>query len=276
MNKKAMNTKQAKRQAKKQKSRAYSPRVRFRLLPVMMMVAGVSFTLRVGDFISGWQGMGSAQAQQAVTAPNASPPPMTPSTTGNSSNPPALPDPAAQTGASVSSAGASSDVASSDVAGADSGPNGVWRSASDTEVQDSSSREAIYKDLAKRRAELDKREKEIGVREALLSAAVKEMDQKTRELTTLKKQIEADLKQRDDQENARIQSLVKIYETMKPKDAATIFNSLDLDVLMVIMTKMSERKSAPILALMNTDRAKTITTMMAEQKKPPELPGMSN
>ena len=51
------------------------------------------------------------------------------------------------------------------------------------------------------------------------------------------------LKQQSEEEKARIASLVKIYEGMKPKDAARIFNTLDTDILLDVVGKMSERKS---------------------------------
>ena len=59
---------------------------------------------------------------------------------------------------------------------------------------------------------------------------------------------------------------------MKPKDAARIFDTLDLDVLVSVMSQMSERKLSPILASMNPERARTITIMLAEQKQLPQLP----
>ena len=119
---------------------------------------------------------------------------------------------------------------------------------------------------------MDKREKEIMTREALLRAAEQELDRKYQELSNLRTDIEGLLKQQSDEENARIASLVKIYEGMKPKDAARIFDTLDLDVLLAVMGKMSERKLSPVLAAMNPERARTITIMLAEQKKLPELP----
>jgi flagellar motility protein MotE (MotC chaperone) len=113
------------------------------------------------------------------------------------------------------------------------------------------------------------------VREALLSAAERELDQKLRELTVLQSEIEASMKKRSDEEIARIASLVKIYEGMKPKDAASILNTLDLDVLLVIMTQMSERKSSPIMAEMNPERARTLTIMMSEQRQKSSIPEMN-
>lgn len=265
----------------------------FRLIPMMMVVAGMTFVVRIGDFVSTLDNMGSAQAQEEVKS---SPPPMTSEHTDTAT----APKTAEQTAVPVKNM----DKPKDDHAAVDGGPEPIpdpmakaeaqkadakaeaaapkpgkpveWKDAADSDVEDSDSRNKLFQDLAKRRDALDKREKEIGVREALLSAAERELDQKTRELTTLKTEIEAATKKRNEEEEARIGSLVKIYEGMKPKDAASIFNTLDLDVLMVIMTKMNERKSSPIIALMNTERAKTVTTMMAEQKKSPELPPASN
>ena len=95
---------------------------------------------------------------------------------------------------------------------------------------------------------------------------------KYKELLKLRSEIEDLLGQQSEAEKARIDSLVKIYEGMKPKDAARIFDTLDLDVLVAVMSKMSERKLSPILAAMNPERARTVTIMLAEEKQLPELP----
>ena len=47
----------------------------------------------------------------------------------------------------------------------------------------------------------------------------------------------------DEKEKSRLRNLVKIYESMKPKDAARIFNELDMTVLMGVVAKMSVRGS---------------------------------
>ena len=74
----------------------------------------------------------------------------------------------------------------------------------------------------------------------------------------------------DEKEQEKIRSLVKIYENMKPKDAARIFEEIDMDVLLDVVDKMKEKKIAPILAKMNATRAKEITTELAERRKLPE------
>jgi len=154
----------------------------------------------------------------------------------------------------------------------DEGKNIEWQDSGEAAFTYSEVREDLYKDLRKRRQELEKRERALATQAALLEAAERELDQKLRELNAVRNEIQGLLEQQSEAENARITSLVKIYEGMKAKDAARIFNTLDLDVLIDVMSRMSERKSAPILAEMNPERARSVTIMLAQQKKLPELP----
>ena len=97
------------------------------------------------------------------------------------------------------------------------------------------------------------------------------MNRKYLELTQIRKQIEGLLENQEGEENERIASLVRIYENMKAKEAAAIFNTLDLDILVQVLSNMTERKASPIIAKMNPERAKTVTIMLAEEKKLPTL-----
>jgi len=56
---------------------------------------------------------------------------------------------------------------------------------------------------------------------------------------------------------------------MKPKDASAIFDNLDMDILLQVVSRMSERKTAPIMAAMNIQKAQELTTLLAEQKQLP-------
>ncbi|MGB0719634.1 MAG: MotE family protein, partial [Bdellovibrionales bacterium] len=147
-----------------------------------------------------------------------------------------------------------------------------WRDASDDEQEYNNVKLELFDDLSARRKTLDQREKTLVTREALLKAAKQELDRKYQELEKLRAEIMDLLEQQSDAEKQRTAKLVKLYEGMKPKDAARIFDTLDLDVLTVVMGQMSERKLSPILAAMNPERARTVTIMLAEQKQLPELP----
>lgn len=132
----------------------------------------------------------------------------------------------------------------------------------DTEIK-------ILQSLSQRRKSLDKREQQIATKEAFLKVAEEEVNKKIAELNKLKSKIEQLLGKQDKLQEARIRSLVKIYESMKPKDAAKIFNTLDMEVLLDVIGRMSERKTAPILASMQPDRAREVTIKLAKQKHLP-------
>lgn len=237
-------------------------RSKIRMMPMLVIVASMAFAVRVGDFAYGLGHMGSAMAQEEVHEDeHAAPPAISPTE-------------AAAAGDEIPGR-LDLDAPGEEIKPKpefDDAESVEWKDAGDTDIDYSSVKAEIYQDLAKRRDQLDAKEKEMAVREALLSAAERELDQKLRELNTVRTEIEGLMQKRSEEEEARIASLVKIYEGMKAKDAARIFNTLDLDVLIAVMTRMSERKSAPILAEMDAERARTVTILMAEQKKMPMLP----
>ena len=144
-----------------------------------------------------------------------------------------------------------------------------WQDASDSNLDVAEIKLEMFEDLSKRRDRLEEVKKALQVREALLKAVEKELDEKVTELKTLREEITSLLEEKGGKESERINTLVKIYEGMKPKDAARIFDTLDIDVLVRVMSKMSERKISPVLAAMNAERARTVTIMMAEEKTLP-------
>lgn len=127
----------------------------------------------------------------------------------------------------------------------------------------------LLQSLSQRREELEQRAREIDEREVLLKAAEQRIDQKIGELEGLQASIEALLVKHDEQSEGQLQSLVKIYESMKPKDAARIFEELDMEVLLEVVERMKERKTAPILAEMDPERAKTVTLELAQRRELP-------
>jgi flagellar motility protein MotE (MotC chaperone) len=127
----------------------------------------------------------------------------------------------------------------------------------------------VLQQLAKRREELELRARQLDEREALIQAAEQRMDQKMGELKALQAMVEDLLKKRSDEQEAELKSLVKVYENMKPKDAAQVFEEMDMDVLLDVVERMNERKAAPILALVTPTRAKEITFELASRKELP-------
>jgi flagellar motility protein MotE (MotC chaperone) len=53
---------------------------------------------------------------------------------------------------------------------------------------------------------------------------------------------------------------------MKPRDAAAIFNDLDMPVLLAVVDRMKEAKAAPVLAAMQTEKARQVTAELAQMR----------
>jgi flagellar motility protein MotE (MotC chaperone) len=128
----------------------------------------------------------------------------------------------------------------------------------------------VLSSLTKRREELDKREAELDMRDKLLQATEQRLDQKLTEIKALDTQIQAAVRTLDDKQSKQIASLVKVYETMKPKDAAQIMQDLDKNILLEVAARIKESKMAPILAAMDPAKARDITVMLAKRN---EVPG---
>lgn len=123
--------------------------------------------------------------------------------------------------------------------------------------------------LGDRRGELDAREKELEMRMALVEAAEKRLDERTAALKVLEAQINALVEQKKSDEKAQFAGIVAMYETMKPKEAATLFNALDNEILLRVARAMNPRKMAPILAKMDPIKAKTLTAGLAREEAEP-------
>jgi flagellar motility protein MotE (MotC chaperone) len=121
----------------------------------------------------------------------------------------------------------------------------------------------VLQALAERRKALDVRENDVAIREKLLAAAEARIDEKITELKSLKGQIDTVFKAEETEGDAKYDSLVKVYENMKPKDAAAVFERLDMTVLLELLGRMNERKLAAIMAAMDPERAQAVTVELA-------------
>jgi flagellar motility protein MotE (MotC chaperone) len=125
----------------------------------------------------------------------------------------------------------------------------------------------LLQNLAKRREELDRWENNIQIKEETLNATQKRIEDKIQQIEAMKKQVTMLLAQYNTQEDAKIRSLVKIYENMKPVEAARIFDEVEMPILLLVIDSMKEKKVAPILAAMNPKKAKQLTVELANERK---------
>lgn len=225
--------------------------LRPRLLPVLVAVASLALAARLTDM---WQGF-DVMAQDRPTAGAG---------TATSQAWAGGPAQGAESAAEPASPGGQAAMEPSQDGNVDEA-QGIFRlppdplTMTDEEVD-------LLQSLAERRDEIERRTKRVEEREALLQAAERRIEEKVDGLKELQRTIEDLLKQYEEQTETQYQSLVKIYENMKPKDAARIFEELEMDILLPVVERMKERKTAPILAKMNADKAKAITTELAQRR----------
>jgi len=142
--------------------------------------------------------------------------------------------------------------------------NTVVPAAPAQEPGPSGAERAVLMDLRARRATLDERAGALDQREALAAAAERRLTDRLDQLTVLQTRLEALDQTRRERDEANWRGLVKTYETMRPRDAAAIFNDLDQAVLLQVLDRMKETKAAPVLAAMQPERARGITLELAK------------
>ncbi len=201
-----------------------------RLFPTVIAVSVLALTVRIGVL---WHDAGAALA---ATEPAPAAPSATPAAPGDA------------------------PTASGDSAKPHASPPPKF-SASEVEV---------LTELSKRRAELDKRADDLDHRELLLKAAEQRVDDKIAQLKDLQTQVDATVDKVKADDDERLKSLVRIYENMKPKDAAAIFEGMDVPAVLDLLTRMKDLKTAPILAAMAPDKARAVTVALEQRKALPD------
>lgn len=124
---------------------------------------------------------------------------------------------------------------------------------------------AVLERLQDRRQELDTRSRDIEMRETLLKAAEKRLEAKVGELKDAEARVNTAIGNRDKAEAERFKSIVAMYENMKAKDAARIFDRLDLKILVDVSLQINPRKMSEILAQMSSEGAERLTVELANR-----------
>ena len=127
----------------------------------------------------------------------------------------------------------------------------------------------VLQALGDRREELDARAAEIDTQAALMAAAQQRLDQRVAELRELEGTVSNLLGRLDDAQEERMTNLVDVYQRMRAKDAASVFDGLDDAVLVQVASRMRRDSLAAIMGRMAPNRARQLTQMLADLARPP-------
>jgi flagellar motility protein MotE (MotC chaperone) len=131
---------------------------------------------------------------------------------------------------------------------------------------------AILERLGERREEIRQKGHELELRERLLENAERRIESRLNELKGAEEKAGEVQATRGDTQAAAIRNLVTMYEAMKPKDAARVFDRLSHDVLVPVVTQMNPRKMAEVLAVMSPEAAEKLTVALATRARPMAAP----
>lgn len=219
-------------------------RRRWQRRPAMLQLVGIGFAA-----IAGLQGI----ALLGAALPTG--------TVGEAANL-TLPFPAEPLGAMAPAAGPerTAEAAAGHVGAMEALPDAPepWAETSDRRCEP-----RLLRALHERRAQLDARAAEIDARARMLEVIEQRVAEQVRALEEQRQALEASLGQLEQADEAELARLVAIYESMKPKEAARIFEAMPATVAAGFIRRMREAKSAVIMANLGAGHAYAITLALA-------------
>ncbi len=265
---------------------------RIRFLPLTIFAATLMLTVKIGDIWDGFDGLmkGTIHVADALAQAGAQPgaqpsaqPGAKPAAAPGAKPAPAAAKDAAKPGAKDAAKPGAKDAAkpgTKDAKPVSEGAAAEAKPATPAQPQPSKlvtedptlltqAEIDLLQHLAERRRVLESREQELQIRTGLLTAAEARIDKKIEELKVLRETINGLIKTFDEQQDKKLLSLVKIYENMKPKEAAKIFEDMEMDTLLEVAERMKERKLSPIMAKMNPEKAREMTVELARLRQLP-------
>ena len=131
---------------------------------------------------------------------------------------------------------------------------------------------AIQSEISEKKKTERERERALDLREQALKASEKRLkdnlqsqqQQQTNAAANDSKKSEKT--PREIEEDETLDQLARIYQSMKPKQAAVVFEQLDLDVQIAVARRMRERSTAQIMAAMTPAGAARISMALAGKR----------
>lgn len=164
-------------------------------------------------------------------------------------------------------------------------PKGVTPSKVDTKVSGDKPNEAkpiagqelmseleILQKLSERRKKLEEMERSMQMREDLLKASEDRIGKRVDELKSLEDKIGGAAKAKEETKAKELADLVKMYESMKAKDAARVFDKLEIGLAAELGRQMNPKKLGDIVAKMSADQAEKLTVELANRRGAEAVP----
>ena len=117
--------------------------------------------------------------------------------------------------------------------------------------------------IREREAQLDAREERLNNREQVLRVSRLKVDEQLSALEEAERKLAETMSIADEAAEKDIARLTVVYENMKPKEAAKIFETMDVNFAAGFLIRMSPDAAAGILSNLESDAAYNISVVMA-------------
>lgn len=229
--------------------------MRFRVLPITIFVAVLLFSVKIGDLWTGAPG-----PKQTLQIADSLAQDADPEAEDVAESDEATDDEEAEGDEEAAETEAEEDLLDFDALAEENPLIDATPELTQAEID-------VLQTLRERRQALDAREAEIDLRESMLKAAEMNLESRIEEWKRLQEGVEQLLARYEEAQNDELQTLATYYEKMKPKDAARVFNTLDLPYLIEIVGRMKEAKVAEVIGKMETEKAKILTMELARRSE---------
>lgn len=122
--------------------------------------------------------------------------------------------------------------------------------------------------LSERKKQLDVREEELNRYAAEVAKQKEEIEAKLKKLEETRSKISTALEDKIKTDDAKVDTLVQMYSNMKAQQAAKVFETLDEDLVIEILSRMKKKNAADILNLVKPEKAQVLAERFAGYRVP--------
>lgn len=128
---------------------------------------------------------------------------------------------------------------------------------------------SFFNKLNERKKELDLREAELNKLEEELHRQKAGLDEKIKQLETMRSQISTTLKTRVATDQEKVDKLVQFYSGMKPQQAAKVIETINEDLAVEVLDKMKKKNASEIMNMMDAKKARRLSELLTGYQRVP-------
>lgn len=121
--------------------------------------------------------------------------------------------------------------------------------------------------LNERKRELDAREEELARLEKEVNQQREALEKRISELEKTRREIASILDDRVQADEQKVETLVQVYSSMKPQQAATIIQDMDEALAVDVLGRMKKKNAAEIMNFFKPEKARVLSEKYAGYRK---------